>query len=458
MTQIATILFAFGIAGLLALDYDRRERTSIALWLSALWLGIAGSRPVSAWLNVNSASDPFTDGSPFDRNVFSLLLAAGLVVLIARRARVLKLLTVNWPIVVFLLYSALSISWSDYSDIALKRWIKSLGDFVMIMVVLTEGDRLLALNRLISRIGFVLIPLSVLFIKYYPDVGRAYSPFEGTAFYVGVAEDKNMLGKICLVLGLGFCWRIYEEWAGARRHRVLVALGTTIAMILWLFWMANSMTSLSCFVFGNCILLGTSFLNVARKRAFVHLMVAAVILASFAVLFLHVGDFVLEAMGRTPTLTGRTELWGELKDMTVNPLFGTGFESFWLGTRLEHIWSLHWWHPTEAHDGYFEVLLNLGWMGLVLLGIVAITGYRNILKLLDLDPSNGRIRLAYFVAAIAYNYTESAIRTLDPVWFMFVLSVFALPKVRPFHIPQEQQPKQEWWTDIVLAEASASNL
>jgi O-antigen ligase len=222
--------------------------------------------------------------------------------------------------------------------------------------------------------------------------------------------------------------------------------------------MANSMTSLSCFVFGNCILLGTSFLNVARKRAFVHLMVAAVILASFAVLFLHVGDFVLEAMGRTPTLTGRTELWGELKDMTVNPLFGTGFESFWLGTRLEHIWSLHWWHPTEAHDGYFEVLLNLGWMGLVLLGIVAITGYRNILKLLDLDPSNGRIRLAYFVAAIAYNYTESAIRTLDPVWFMFVLSVFALPKVRPFHIPQEQQPKQEWWTDIVLAEASASNL
>ena len=57
-------------------------------------------------------------------------------------------------------------------------------------------------------------------------------------------------------------------------------------------------------------------------------------------------------------------------------MVGTGFESFWLGKRLERMWSIYWWHPREAHDGYIEIFLNLGWLGIVMFGIVLVTGYR----------------------------------------------------------------------------------
>ena len=113
--------------------------------------------------------------------------------------------------------------------------------------------------------------------------------------------------------------------------------------------------------------------------------------------------------------------------MNTNPAIGTGFESFWLGKRLEKIWSFYWWHPNEAHDGYLEVYLNLGWIGVALLAIVLVTGYRNVIAALRQDPGTGKIRLAYFVAAVAYNFTESAIRTMNPVWIFFLLAITAVP-------------------------------
>jgi exopolysaccharide production protein ExoQ len=445
MTQVATLLVIFGIIGLFVLDYDPRDRTSGWLWLAVVWLGVAGSRPISAWFDMRLGVEQFTEGSPVDRNFFMALLAIGLAVLATRANAVVRILRANAPIVIFLLYCALSIGWSDYPDVAFKRWIKSLGDFVMILIILTERDQILALKKVLSRIAFVAVPLSVLFIKYYPALGREYSYYEGTAYYVGVAADKNMLGKICLVLGLGLMWRLLEEWRGARRRRIVLAVGTTFGMTLWLFAMANSMTSLSCFVFGNCIIIGTSVLKAARKRSFIHLMAGSLIVISFAVLFLNVGDFVLQMLGRNPNLTGRTDLWQELIKMPTDPILGTGFESFWLGKRLAYIWSLHWWHPNEAHDGYLELFLNLGWVGVALFAGVIVSGYKNILKLMARVPSAGRIRLAFFVVGIAYNYTESAIRTLDPMWFIFMFSVFAVPSA----IPARYSPEQENWAEPI---------
>jgi exopolysaccharide production protein ExoQ len=449
--QAATLLCLLGICGLFKLDYDRKGRTSPALWLPTVWLAIAGSRAVSLWLDMSPSVDQqVTEGSPLDRNIFFALLLAGVIVLIRRGLAVTRLLKANGPIVLFVLYCVVSIAWSDYPDIAFKRWTKSLGDFVMTLTILTDRNPELALKRVVTRLGFVFVPLSVLLIKYFPQMGRYYSPFEGTAFYCGVAHDKNMLGKICLVLGLGLCWRLYEEWSGERRTRVVLAVGTTIGMLLWLFHMANSMTSLSCFFFGNSLLLATRWKKILRNRKLVHLMVATVILVSFAVLFLDVGQFALEAMGRNPTLTGRTELWGELRTMVVNPVLGTGFESFWLGTRLDQLARAHWWHPNEAHDGYFEVYLNLGWMGIVLLAMILISGYRGMHRRLYWDAPGARVRLAYFAVAIAYNYTESAIRTLDPMWFILVFSLFAVP--RP---PSGIAAREESMPDDALAEVPA---
>ena len=68
----------------------------------------------------------------------------------------------------------MSIGWSDYPDVAFKRWIKSLGDFVMVLIILTDRDRYAAIKRALTWTAFLLMPLSVLFIKFYPDLGRGY--------------------------------------------------------------------------------------------------------------------------------------------------------------------------------------------------------------------------------------------------------------------------------------------
>ena len=64
----------------------------------------------------------------------------------------------------------------DYPDVAFKRWIKSLGDFVMVQIILTDRDRYAAIKRALPFMAFLLMPLSVLFIKFYPDLGRGYHP------------------------------------------------------------------------------------------------------------------------------------------------------------------------------------------------------------------------------------------------------------------------------------------
>jgi O-antigen ligase len=114
--------------------------------------------------------------------------------------------------------------------------------------------------------------------------------------------------------------------------------------------------------------------------------------------------------------------------MTVNPLFGAGYESFWFGDRLEKIWSTYWEHLNQAHNGYLEVYLDLGWTGVVLIGLVMAWGYRNVVRTLRWDPNVGRLKLAFFVIAAVYNLTEHAFRYLHPVWILFLLAVILVPE------------------------------
>ena len=86
----------------------------------------------------------------------------------------------------------------------------------------------------------------------------------------------------------------------------------------------------------------------------------------------------MEASGRDATLTGRTGIWQTVLNEPNNPLLGTGYASFWLGDRLQRIWALYPRTPLlQAHNGYFEVYLNLGMVGVALLGGVLWTGLRN---------------------------------------------------------------------------------
>jgi exopolysaccharide production protein ExoQ len=428
---IAAAVFMLGIFGLLLLDRDKGVRTSKALWMPVIWVSLACSRSLGQWLSMAPAgsADEVADGSPFDRLIYGGLLVVGLIVLVSRPS-VGRLLRENKPIIVCFLYCAVSLVWSDFPGVALKRWSKGVGDLVMVLIVLSEAAPLTAMKNLLARIAFLLVPLSVLFIKYYPNLGRSYSAWDGALQLTGVTTNKNTLGAVCLLFGLASAWRffaVYQDRDGVGRTRHLLAHGIVLTMTLWLFSLANSMTSFSCFVVGVTLLLAAKFRAVVQRPAVIHFLVASMVSVCVCALFF--ATSLLKLVGRNPTLTDRTDVWALLLRLSSNPVFGTGFESFWLGPRLRTIWSVYAWRPSEAHNGYLEIFLNLGWLGVVMLSGILVIGYRRVIATFRSNPSIGSLMLAYFVVGLIYNCTEAAFfRMMAPVWIFFLFAITMLPE------------------------------
>lgn len=432
--EIATVICAAGILGLFWLDRNQKARTSVALWIPVIWLSIACSRGVSQWLQTGTplvTASQVEEGSPLDRLVWSCLLAVGIAVLLTRR-KVGKVLRANGPILFFFLYCALSLLWSDFPLVALKRWSKALGDLVMVLIVLTDPQPLAAFKRLLARLTFVLIPLSLLFIKYFPGLGMGWSPWTGSAIYTGVTNNKNTLGAICLCFGLGSLWRFmaaYQDRGASGRVRQMIAYEVILAMVFWLFWLMDAKTSMSCFLMASVLLLAGNSRAVIRRPWIVHLLVVSMLAVSASVVFLDVSPAALQALGRNPTLTDRTVIWGQMLSQVRDPVFGTGFESFWLGPRLDALWRLNpMLRPNEAHNGYLEIFLNLGWMGVALLGFILAAGYRTVFKAWRSNDSRGSLLLAYFFVGLVFNFTEAAFfRMLAPTWLFVLFAMVSVP-------------------------------
>ena len=458
---LMAFLCVVGIAGLFVLDRDKGPRPSKALWIPVAWLFINCSRPASLWLeafglrgfSVARTAQVYIEGSPVDAAVFSFLLIAGFIVLAHRAQQLLPLLAKMAPILIFFLYCALSTLWADHPLVAFKHWNKGIGDLVMVLVVLTDPEPTAAFKRVLSRVGFVLIPLSILFIKYYPSLGRTFTPL-GFPVYSGVTMQKNTLGVICLIFGLGSLWRflaVYRDREVARRTQLLIAYGIILAMTLWLLRMSNSMTSISCFVMASALLVLANRPMMTRRPAVVHILVATMVGFSLFALFFDTSGDIVKGLGRNPNLTGRTAIWNAVLPLAGNPLIGTGYESFWVGKRVEEFWSLNNGALngiTEAHNGYLELYLNLGWIGVALLASVIMKGYPKVIATLRADPQAGSLGLAFFVAEIVFNYTEAGFRMMFPLWIFFLLAVLGIPTTPP---PQKPSTIEDDFFDDVIA-------
>ena len=434
MRQIAALVFAVGITGLFLLERDPKNRTSKALLLPLAWLLIAGSRNAGEWLQMGApsdAGDAYLDGNPLDRNLLSVFIAIGVVILIRRGKTVGRLLRANAPLLLYFAYCAVSLLWSDFPFVGFKRWIRALGDVVMVLIVLTDRDWLLARKRVYAWAAFLLLPISVFLIRYYAELGRTYSSIDGQVYWTGVTTNKNELGMVCMIFGLASLSRvldIYRGREGARKSRRMIAHFVVVLTAIWLIHIANSATSLACFVIGGSLLVLTSWRPVMRRPALVHLLVAALLGVAVSALFLGLGTGLVQGLGRNSTLTGRTEMWSHALKLVDNPIIGAGYESFWVGTRLEKMRPVA---PgvNQAHNGYLEVYLNLGWIGVTLLGFVLVTGYRNVIAAFRRDPDSARLRLAYFVVALSYNFTEGAFKFRNPVWISFLIAIMAVPMI-----------------------------
>jgi len=431
--SLASLICVCGTAGLFYLNRDDSVRTSKALWLPVIYLWIVGSRSLSTWLGVAPANGTNVqlDGSPVDALFFGLLLGVAIIVLFFRsKSKAIgTLLTTNWLILIYFLYCLVSISWAYYPDVGLKRWIKSIDDLVMVLLIVTDDEPLAAFKRLISRVGFVLLPASILFIKYYGDLGRGYDP-SGGQMNTGVTTNKNSLGLIVLVVTLATLWNfrgLLINKDAPNRGRRLVAQGTLLAFGLVLLEMADSATCIACFFLGAGLMFATSLRAIRNRPGTVHALCLGILLiGGLATLF--AGSVVTGSLGRKSNLSGRTEIWAAVIPAVSNSIVGDGYDSFWIGPDEKKVVRslVGWWHPedlNEAHNGYIETYLNLGWIGVCLIALILLSGYKRTIAAFRLDRTIGGMLLAYVVVAAVYNITESGFGSPHLMWFFLLLAI-----------------------------------
>lgn len=435
VSLLAAAICAALVAYLFWDDRKLRLHPVDGLWVPLAWMFLAGSRWASSWLNLGQpldSVDSYSEGSPVDRAVFFALIVAGLVVLARREVSWRALFSNNMLLVLYLLYCLVSVTWSDEPYVAFKRWFKDLGNPVMVLVIVTSRYPLEALTTLLRQLAYLLLPLSVLFVKYLPELGRTYH-IDGSPMYTGVGHQKNDLGLMCLISGTYFLWltiQMREQFLEWKLRRRCTIYGLS-AMMCWLLYMSNSQTALACLLIAGTMFAVGRLPPIKRQPTrivptllFGFIVLAILDLASDA------RQHVFEMLGRNPTLTNRTELWGLLSSLTTNPWVGSGFMSFWTGERMEVVWKAMGPGVNQAHSGYLEQLLNLGYVGLLLTALLVGRGLANAWRQLSRDTGMAMLRMVFIVIACFYNYTEASFYGINNMWVLLLVGVISQPPVR----------------------------
>lgn len=432
--QIALCLCFLFVLYIIKTDSENHTNVSRAIWIPTVWMLIGGSRLVSQWMQVSvvSAEDALVEGNIVDKIIFTTLIASGVFILIKRGLSISKLINENTAIIIFFLYGLISILWADLPEVALKRWFKVLGNPIMILVILTEPQPIEAVKLVFRRCCFILVPFSILLIKYFLEIGVSYDPWSGQQYFLGVTDGKNALGRLCLIFGYFLFWELTNSLpmkqllSKQNRKKTYIDI-LYFLMIFWLLRRAHSVTAIICLLLGIMVLVGVKLPIVRRNLNFLGVIFFAVAVGYFFLEYTFgITQALLEVMGRNATLTGRTEIWKIVIPMVTNPIIGFGYDSFWMGDRLSKLWAIYWWHPIQAHNGYIEIYLDLGLMGLFLLLTVIVASYKKCKRELQYNLSLGQFKLGLLVIALFYNITEASFGGLSLMYICFLLCAFTI--------------------------------
>jgi exopolysaccharide production protein ExoQ len=427
--QLAALICIIFIVYLFWMDRNKNEGVSNAVWIPFTWMFFAGSRYLSQWIHLGATVggrglDVYLEGDPINSLSFFALIIGGFIVLLKRRIDWPGLVSKNIWLCLFFAFGAVSIVWSDFPFVSFKRLIKALGNVIMGTLILTEARPLHALGVILKRLSFLFLPLSILFIKYYPEIGRSYHVHSGIPLYQGVATQKNGLGQVCLILGTYFCWSLLVE-----RNRVRSPHFIILPMIGWLFYMSNSTTSLICMAVALILLLASRLRIMVRKPSRLILLVIICAAGFLAMEYIfELKSEIITSLGKDETLTTRTPMWEDLSKMVTSPVTGCGYESFWLGDRQRTVVE-KWGISLSAHNGYLETYLNLGLIGVFLLICWFVGGIVMAARHLRTEYEFGIFMLCFILVTILYNYTEATFYGVSNMWTIFILCTTGRPEL-----------------------------
>lgn len=393
----------------------------------AEWLGVAaGVLVLSGAIFPLLLSEPdgsLTDAARSQLRLLSLPAYSFSLLLVAvRPAPILRAAQRNVPLFVLILLPLISILWSIGPSITLRRAIALVMSMAVAYVLATRFTP----RRQVVVLGVVLggaTLLSILAGVVMP--GLAFMPGEGALR--GVFIHKNVLGWIsCFTVAVGLAART-DPSRRMRRGGLLLVLSGAAGVLL-----STSATSLLAALTAaatfRVVPAITRRRGIERLAMVFGLMVLTVLLIGG--LALSYGA-ILEALGKDPTLTGRVQLWQSVDpEIARRPVLGFGYGAFWSegNATAWRIWEALGWQAPHAHNGYRDLMLGVGLVGLVLFVIVTARGLSQGLALCTEAPGEAwTLPVSFITISLVLNLTESTILMQnDLMWVLFATAVVGI--------------------------------
>lgn len=367
-----------------------------------------------------------SDGSLFRQIGWGSVFLLALFYALRERGR----FTIPWswvpvPYLLLLVYALVSVAWSVSPLVSARRAIQLVGVLFIALALVRQSKSNNPFETFVwPGVFYLALGIAALAVP-----GLSIDP-DGN--YKGFTFTKNTWGQFALLVSMVFLFQALN-----RRNGRLAWWFFALASVSLL--ATRSATSIGIYAIAVLLILYW----VAMRRHGNKLLPATLvtILASMALLFgyfLVKGDFPIGAVweaglgsvGKTTTLTGRTELWRWMGyEIARHPWLGTGFGGFWMGLEgpSYSIVRMFSWRPGQAHNGYIDVVNELGYVGLVLLLWVFLAHLRNIYHINCLgDGLTAIFHMAILLVVLLLNVSETNfMRTTHLWWIVFSTSIVA---------------------------------
>jgi O-antigen ligase len=348
---------------------------------------------------------------------FFIIYAIASVLIVLRWKKVFVALSRRQLLLALIALTLASVFWSMEPAITIRRSVAILGT-TMFGVYLGTRYTLEEQFRLLLWTFGLAMGLSILFAVLLPSFGIHQSDWVGR--WRGIYTHKNTFGR-----NMGFSFFCFSLLAlfGNRQHRWLGWTASAIAIALII--LSGSVTP----IFSSlAVIVLLPIYSLCRWRYSLKPLIFLTIgLLNTIVLTLVAANTapLLAVFGRDPTFTGRTPLWAILAEIIQRrPLLGYGYSAFWLGkgSAAEEVWLRLSWQPDYAHNGYFDLALQLGFIGLSLFLIDFSIYFLQTFRIASVTKTAwGMFPLAFFTYLIPYNITDSVIlRQNSIIWVLYV--------------------------------------
>ena len=367
----------------------------LLLYLGAVLFGTSGPQ----WPQKLEDVSDITMSNPVNQVVFSTIFILSFFSVLPHYKKLLYWLNREKFIVFFLLWCGITIFWAIDPVVAFKRYFQYLTtSIVFISFLINFKDEKIILKILTVILSIYLFVTLIVVLT----VPQATDPSFNT--WRGLHPTKNNLGQtagLCVIFFFTMLLRKNELI-----KKITLSFFLVIALIL-LFGSFSMTNVLLITIFTVLFIIFKSnklfeSLGIGNKTAYLILGFVFILILSVLALGSDLYLKFFEFIGKDPTLTGRTEIWYLVLSQSYNELItGVGFQSFWIPEHLSKIMLFKYWVPTQSHNGYVDIILETGIVGLFFFVVVI------YYLLARMNFKNNQLWVFFIVYAILLNFSES---------------------------------------------------